>query len=159
MKHIAAAACAAALLAASAPASAAEFVSVAASFNSELGCPGDWQPECPAAQMAKAADGLWYAQFDLPTGDYEFKIAYNKSWDENYGVDGILSGANLSLSVGVPGQTVYFRHDEATKLTSFQFDSFQAGVPEPATWAMMLGGFGVIGAAARCRKILLLVRA
>lgn len=27
-----------------------------------------------------------------------------------------------------------------------------AAVPEPATWAMMLGGFGVIGAAARRRK-------
>jgi hypothetical protein len=27
-----------------------------------------------------------------------------------------------------------------------------AGVPEPATWAMMLGGFGVLGAAARRRR-------
>ena len=29
----------------------------------------------------------------------------------------------------------------------------QRGVPEPATWAMMIGGFGLIGAAARRRDI------
>jgi hypothetical protein len=27
-----------------------------------------------------------------------------------------------------------------------------AGVPEPATWAMMLGGFGLLGAASRRRS-------
>ena len=27
------------------------------------------------------------------------------------------------------------------------------GVPEPAAWAMMLGGFGIVGAAMRRRKL------
>lgn len=35
---------------------------------------------------------------------------------------------------------------------SFEFDNLSTGaVPEPATWAMMIGGFGLIGAAARRR--------
>lgn len=35
---------------------------------------------------------------------------------------------------------------------SFEFDNLAAGaVPEPATWAMMLGGFGLIGAVSRRR--------
>jgi len=36
---------------------------------------------------------------------------------------------------------------------SFEFDNLAAGaVPEPATWAMMIGGFGLIGAASRRRN-------
>lgn len=35
---------------------------------------------------------------------------------------------------------------------SFEFDNLAAGaVPEPATWAMMIGGFGLIGAVSRRR--------
>ena len=35
---------------------------------------------------------------------------------------------------------------------NFTFDSVQAAVPEPATWAMMLLGFGAIGVARRRRR-------
>lgn len=34
----------------------------------------------------------------------------------------------------------------------FQIRSITAAVPEPATWAMMIGGFGVVGAASRRRR-------
>jgi hypothetical protein len=35
---------------------------------------------------------------------------------------------------------------------SDSFATFAPGVPEPATWAMMIGGFGLIGAASRRRR-------
>jgi hypothetical protein len=36
---------------------------------------------------------------------------------------------------------------------AFEFDNFAAAaVPEPAAWAMMIGGFGLVGAAARGRR-------
>ncbi|HEV2568108.1 PEPxxWA-CTERM sorting domain-containing protein [Sphingomonas sp.] len=35
---------------------------------------------------------------------------------------------------------------------AFEIDSVAGAVPEPATWAMMLGGFGLLGAAARRRR-------
>lgn len=36
---------------------------------------------------------------------------------------------------------------------AFEFDNLAIGVPEPASWAMMIGGFGLVGAAARRRKL------
>lgn len=38
-------------------------------------------------------------------------------------------------------------------LKQISFEAAAPGVPEPATWAMMLGGFGVLGAAARRRRV------
>lgn len=35
----------------------------------------------------------------------------------------------------------------------FLHTAFIAGVPEPATWAMMIGGFGLVGGAARRRRV------
>jgi len=36
---------------------------------------------------------------------------------------------------------------------AFEFDNFAAAaVPEPAAWAKMIGGFGLVGAAARRRR-------
>ena len=52
-------------------------VSVPGSFNSEAGCPGDWQPECDEVQMTQRADGIW-THDDLrprPPATYEYKIA------------------------------------------------------------------------------------
>ncbi len=65
------------------------FVSVPGSFNSEAGCPGDWQPECDAVQMTKT-NGIWKLTLDnLAPGTYEYKIATEKKWDENYGAGGV----------------------------------------------------------------------
>lgn len=37
---------------------------------------------------------------------------------------------------------------------AFEFDNLAiAAVPEPATWAMMIGGFGLVGAASRRRRL------
>jgi len=38
------------------------------------------------------------------------------------------------------------------ELRVFGTATVQAGVPEPATWAMMIGGFGLVGAAGRRRR-------
>lgn len=125
-------------------------VTLAGTFQSELGCPGDWNPGCADSFMALDPDGLWYASLLLPTGNYEFKIAYDQMWDVNYGAGGIANGSNMALNVLDPS-TVYFRYNEITHLTDFQFSPFGAGgaVPEPATWAMMLLGFAAIGLALR----------
>jgi hypothetical protein len=52
-----------------------------------------------------------------------------------YTFDGLKAGANLSLTVGSSSSATLFTKTPA--------------VPEPATWAMMLLGFGAIGMASR----------
>lgn len=87
-------------------------VSVPGSLNSEMGCPGDWQPECDAAQMTKV-DGIWTLTVDLPAGDYEYKIATEKSWNENYGAGGVPNGPNIALTHA--GGPITFFFDPRTK--------------------------------------------
>ncbi|NYD78262.1 alpha-amylase family glycosyl hydrolase [Arthrobacter cupressi] len=91
-------------------------VSVPGSLNSELGCAGDWMPDCAQAQLAyDPADGVWrLAVADLPAGSYEFKAAINNSWAENYGLGGAANGSNILLNH--PGGPVTFRYDPASHL-------------------------------------------
>lgn len=62
-------------------------VTAAGSFQSELGCPGDWQPECTTTALADAdGDGVWTGTFLVPAGSWEYKAALNLTWAESYGV-------------------------------------------------------------------------
>ncbi|WP_231938480.1 pullulanase-type alpha-1,6-glucosidase [Arthrobacter sp. B6] len=91
-------------------------VTVVGSLQSELGCPGDWQPECGATTLQPVAGspGLYQGTFHVPAGGYEFKIALNNSWEENYGAAGATGGANLALTA--PGGSVTFFYDHNTHL-------------------------------------------
>ena len=70
-------------------------VALVGSLQSELGCPGDWQPECAATRLqpVDGSPGVFRATFDVPAGAYEYKVALNGSWDENYGAGGAPGGA------------------------------------------------------------------
>lgn len=88
-------------------------VSVPGSLNSEMGCPGDWQPECANAAMTKV-DGIWtLALGDLAAGSYEYKIATEQSWNENYGAGGVPNGPNIALNHA--GGPITFFFDPRTK--------------------------------------------
>ncbi|MBP8107573.1 MAG: alpha amylase N-terminal ig-like domain-containing protein [Caldilineaceae bacterium] len=79
----------------------------------------EWAPDDAAIQAAdEDGDGIWTLTVELPGGEYEFKAALNGSWDENYGADGELGGANLSLTVPGEGASVTFSYDQATNLVS-----------------------------------------
>jgi glycosidase len=86
------------------------------SFQSELGCPGDWQPDCLRSWLEDPdGDGIYtFTTTDLPAGSYETKVAINEAWDENYGQGGVPGGANIAFSVPVTGAKVVFRYDAAT---------------------------------------------
>jgi len=61
-------------------------VTIAGSLQSELGCPGDWQPECVATQLTyDASDTVWQGSFAVPAGSWEYKAPLNGGWTENYG--------------------------------------------------------------------------
>ncbi len=101
-----------ALFAAPAQAQAPPVVALVGSLQSELGCPGDWQPECPQTRLQEVSPGVFRATFDVPAGAFEYKVALNGSWAENYGAGGVLNGANLPLRS--PGGPVTFTYDHAT---------------------------------------------
>ena len=64
------------------------------SFQRELGCPGDWEPDCLRSWLQDPdGDGTYtFATTALPAGSYETKVAINESWDENYGAGGVPNG-------------------------------------------------------------------
>jgi len=105
-------------LVAAAPASAAErTATIVGSLQDELGCPGDWQPDCADTRLTRDGDSTAYrAVFDVPAGTYEFKVAINGSWDENYGKDGARNGANLPLVLEGPAKLELSYDDETHRI-------------------------------------------
>lgn len=89
-------------------------VTVAGNLQSELGCPGDWQPDCVQTHFAfDANDNVWQKTFTVPAGDYEYKAALNNGWDENYGANATRNGANIGLNLATE-RAVKFYYDHET---------------------------------------------
>jgi hypothetical protein len=117
-------------------------VTLAGSFQSELGCPGDWQPECGNSGLNYDLDSnLWYTIFALPQGDYEYKVTIDQSWNENYGMGGVPNGANIPLNVS-SDKKILFRYSHETHLVTTNLvnysvilaGSFQSELGCPADW-------------------------
>lgn len=92
------------------------------SFQSELGCPGDWQPDCLRSwlQDADGDDIYEFRTTAIPAGSYEGKVALNESWDENYGVGGTPGGDNIPFTVATNGDEMIFRYDAATHILTIE---------------------------------------
>ena len=44
-------------------------VTIVGSFQSELGCPGDWQPDCGNTYLLyDSGDDVWQGAFSIPAG-------------------------------------------------------------------------------------------
>ena len=105
---------------------------VPGSFQDEIGCSGDWAPDCLRSWLQDPdGDGIYTWQTTwIPQGDYEAKVAVNESWAENYGTDGALDGGNIPFSVGEFEQ-VTFTWDSETKIMTIE----SAPAPEGAATA------------------------
>jgi hypothetical protein len=102
-----------------APKPARSSVTLVGSLQSEVGCPGDWDPTCVASRLAfDPADGQWHGTFALPAGDYEWKVAIDGSWNENYGAGGAAGGGNIALTVPAGGGTYRFTWNQVTHVPS-----------------------------------------
>ena len=86
------------------------------SFQSELGCPGDWQADCLRSWLQDPdGDGIYsFETTALPAGSYESKVAINETWDENYGAGGVPNGANISFTVPADNLKVTFTYDSVS---------------------------------------------
>ena len=86
------------------------------SFQSELGCPEDWDPACLRSWLEDPdGDGTYtFETTALPAGSYETKVAINEDWAENYGQGGVLNGSNIPFNVPVDNTKVTFSYDAAS---------------------------------------------
>jgi len=102
-------------------------VVIPGTFQSELGClpnsyNGDWEPACDATRLTyDPASKLFIGTFNIPAGSWEYKIAYNNSWNENYGLNGIFYGENIPLELCQPS-SVTFKYDYKTHLVALEFN-------------------------------------
>ncbi|WP_051942908.1 pullulanase X25 domain-containing protein [Streptacidiphilus rugosus] len=137
-------------VAASAPAVAAAptAISLPGTFDSAIGCSGDWLPACAQAQLTLAADGRWKTSLNLPAGSYSYKIAVNDAWTENYGAGGAPGGANIAITVPAGGERVAFVYDPDTHVVTDNSampvvtaaGDFQSALGCTANWAASCAG-------------------
>ncbi|MFE1646822.1 pullulanase-type alpha-1,6-glucosidase [Microbacterium sp. P01] len=107
-------------------------VTLPGNYQSELGCPGDWAPDCLVSLMADGdGDGVYeFSTSAIPDGAYEVKPAHALSWDESYGQGGVPGGANYSFSASA-GKLTVFRYTLATHVLEIDVtDPPLAGVGE-----------------------------
>ena len=112
-------------------------VTLAGSFQNELGCTGggdngDWMPECAITNLTyDAEDDVWQGTFNIPAGGYEYKAALNGTWDAAY------PGSNKSLTA--PGGNVKFYYDDKTH---FVADSTNLIIAAVGDWQQEIGCSG-----------------
>lgn len=117
-------------------------VTLVGSLQDELGCPGDWQPDCADTGMAyDADDDVWQYEPTIPAGDYEYKVALNGSWDENYGAGAQRDGPNIPLSLGAQQRVKFYYDHKSHWITDNQTSrivtapgSYQAAIGCPGDW-------------------------
>jgi pullulanase len=104
-------------------------VGIPGSYQSEVGCAGDWDPSCPNTHLTyDATDGVWQQTMAIPAGNWEYKAALNNGWDENYGANAQPNGSNLTLNLG-SAANVKFYYDHATHWVADNVTKTIATVP------------------------------
>lgn len=120
-----------------------ETVGLPGTIQEAVGCSGNWNPACEQTLMVLGEDdGVWQTALELPAGDYEYKVALNGTWDENYGAGGVRDGANIALSLAEATRVVFLYDpvshwvtDSVNSLIVSAPGSYQAALGCPGDWS------------------------
>ncbi len=95
---------------------------VSGDFQSKIGCPADWAPDCLRTLLEDPdGDGVYrFSTVAIPAGDYQAKVALNQTWDENYGAKMVANGENIPFSVTADGQEVIVAYFPASHLITIK---------------------------------------
>jgi glycosidase len=90
---------------------------VPGSFQSEIGCPGDWDPGCLRSWLQDpSGSGTYSFTATIPQGSYEAKVTINESWDVNYGANGVQNGPNIPFTVQGTSAQITFSYDPVSHI-------------------------------------------
>lgn len=88
---------------------APESVGLVGTVQTFLGCAADWDPACEASWMTEIGQGAYaLTTAAIPAGDYEVKVAFNGTWDINFGSGGAAGGDNIGFTVLADGTLMVF---------------------------------------------------
>lgn len=85
-------------------------ITLVGNLQDEFGHTSEWDPKATATIMTHEGNGLYTFTGTLPAGTYEYKIAINGSWDENYGAGG-RNGGNISFTLEKETEVTFYYHD------------------------------------------------
>ena len=91
-------------------------VNLAGSLESEAtgGACNDWDPGCPASAFTSQGNGVYlFNAANILAGGYEYKVAINGGWTENYGANFQQDGPNIALNLA-SARSVRFYYDHKT---------------------------------------------
>ncbi|WP_253281894.1 alpha-amylase family glycosyl hydrolase, partial [Arcanobacterium phocae] len=91
-------------------------VFIPGTHNVAMGCSGIWKQDCPQAELKLDPASGWYtASYNLPAGEYDYKVSLNGKWDESYGekggvrgVSSVEGGQNSHYSLGSDQKVTFF---------------------------------------------------
>jgi glycosidase len=78
----------------------------------------DWNPNGQETRALEVSPGVFELVVMLPKGKYEFKVALNGTWGENYGADAKRDGANIKLEVASDNTIVKFVFNQTTHVVT-----------------------------------------
>jgi hypothetical protein len=111
------------------------------SFQSEMGCPGDWDPGCLRSWLQDPdGDGVYTFVTSLPLGTFDAKVAINEDWIENYGLGGVPGGFNIPFAVTTGSLGTRFTYVASTHILTVEDLHPVAAVPEPASAILVATG-------------------
>ncbi len=136
-----------------------DMVNIPGTIQPAIGCPGEWQPDCDVSQLTLDEEGqVWIGTFSLPAGSYEYKVAINGAWTENYGGFADQDGPNIPLTVPEDSDVTFIyshathwisdsiRHRIVTAPGSYQDEIGCAAEWDPAcmrSWLQDVDGDGI----------------
>ena len=116
-------------------------VTAAGDFQSELGCPGDWDAACSITHLQfSALSQIWYGDFNgIPPGAYEYKIAINDDWTENYGLNCVPIGANIPFTL-LNTEPVHIAFDYSTGCSQITFGNIEVTLTDSISHDVNMDG-------------------
>jgi hypothetical protein len=95
-------------------------VTLVGTFQTDLGCPYNWDPSCTQSYLLDAdGDGVYeFSTRQLAPGSYACKVVINEDWTKSYGEEGDRDGANIIFEVTEAGSLVTFAYDSLSHVLS-----------------------------------------